>query len=224
MVQSVNVPGIVNAFRVLWNPSLAMPHIIVNDIRNIHFQQLKNQGQIQAMAFDKDNCLTAPYIPEIHPPFKKAWAECKETFGKENIGIVSNSAGTNDDQFNDSYPSSIFTQANKLENSLGVPVLRHSEKKPSGGEALVKHFDNVSGQQNIAMVGDRILTDVLFGNLNGNLTIWTSQIVTEKGDNKAALFFRRVEHGLIRFLQKMNVQPPQHPATTKATASDYTRS
>ena len=91
-------------------------------------------------------------------------------------------------QFNDSYPSSIFTQANKLENSLGVPVLRHSEKKPSGGEALVKHFDNVSGQQNIAMVGDRILTDVLFGNLNGNLTIWTSQIVTEKGDNKAALF------------------------------------
>ena len=50
------------------------------------------------------------------------------------------------------------------------------------------HFNNVSGQQNIAMVGDRILTDVLFGNLNGNLTIWTSQIVTEKGDNKAALF------------------------------------
>ena len=50
------------------------------------------------------------------------------------------------------------------------------------------HFNNVSGQQNVAMVGDRILTDVLFGNLNGNLTIWTSQIVTEKGDNKAALF------------------------------------
>ncbi|KAI7851991.1 mitochondrial PGP phosphatase-domain-containing protein [Circinella umbellata] len=216
MVQSVNVAGIVNAFRVLWNPSLAMPHIIVNDIRNIHFQQLKNQGQIQAMAFDKDNCLTAPYIPEIHPPFKKAWAECKETFGKENIGIVSNSAGTNDDVD--------YTEANKLENSLGVTVLRHSEKKPSGGEALVKHFNNVAGQQNIAMVGDRILTDVLFGNLNGNLTIWTSQIVTEKGDNKAALFFRRVEHGLIRFLQKMNVQPPHHPATTKVTASDYTRS
>ncbi|KAI9264994.1 mitochondrial PGP phosphatase-domain-containing protein [Phascolomyces articulosus] len=212
MVQSVNVAGIVNAFRVLWNPSLAMPHIIVNDIRNIHFQQLKNQGQIQAMAFDKDNCLTAPYVPEIYPPFKNAWAECKETFGQENIAIVSNSAGTDDD--------SNYTEATKLEQSLGVPVLRHSEKKPSGGEALVKHFDHAS-QQKIAMVGDRILTDILFGNLNGNLTIWTSQIVTEKGDNKAALFFRRVEHGLIRFLQKMNVQPPHHPAMKTNAMPDY---
>lgn len=30
MVQSLNISGIVNAFRILWNPSLAMPHIIVN--------------------------------------------------------------------------------------------------------------------------------------------------------------------------------------------------
>jgi len=36
-------------------------------------------------------------------------------------------------------------------------------------------------------VGDRILTDVLFGNRNGNLTIWTRQVITEEGDNKAAL-------------------------------------
>lgn len=30
MVQSLNVSGIVNAFRLLWNPSLAVPHLIVN--------------------------------------------------------------------------------------------------------------------------------------------------------------------------------------------------
>jgi phosphatidylglycerophosphatase GEP4 len=30
MVQSLNLSGIANAFRVLWNPSLAMPHIIVD--------------------------------------------------------------------------------------------------------------------------------------------------------------------------------------------------
>lgn len=40
------------------------------DIRNIHFEQLKRQGGIQAMGFDKDNCLTAPYVPHIHPPFE----------------------------------------------------------------------------------------------------------------------------------------------------------
>lgn len=32
MVQSLNVSGILNAFRVLWNPSLAMPHVIVKGI------------------------------------------------------------------------------------------------------------------------------------------------------------------------------------------------
>ncbi|KAI9493583.1 HAD superfamily phosphatase [Zychaea mexicana] len=132
----------------------------MQDVRNIHYEQLKNQGRIQAMAFDKDNCLTAPYVPEIYPPFKIAWTECKETFGTNNIAI--------------------------LEDSLGVPVLRHSEKKPLGGAALAKHFNHMP-PHNIAVVGDRILTDIIFGNLNGNLTIWTSQIVTEKGDNKAAL-------------------------------------
>ncbi|KAI8138350.1 mitochondrial PGP phosphatase-domain-containing protein [Fennellomyces sp. T-0311] len=212
MVQSLNVAGIINSFRVLWNPSLAIPHIIVNDIRNIHFEHLKSRGGIQAMAFDKDNCLTAPYVAHIHPEFQEAWTECKETFGKENIAIVSNSAGTNDDKD--------YKEATKLEASLGVPVLRHSEKKPSGGEALARHFSHAS-PPNVAMVGDRILTDVIFGNLNGNVTIWTRQIVTEEGDNKAALIFRRMEHSLIWFLQKLNVQPPPHPAVKKA--ADYIR-
>lgn len=65
-------------------------------------------------------------------------------------------------------------------------MLRHTEKKPSGGDALLRHFSPLPARK-IAVVGDRVLTDVLFGNLNGNLTIWTKNIVTEKGDNKAAL-------------------------------------
>lgn len=63
----------------------------------------------------------------------------------------------------------------------------------------------------IAFVGDRVLTDVIFGNRNGNLTIWTNKVITEEGDNKAALVLRRLEYHLIKFLQKMNVQPPPHP-------------
>lgn len=68
----------------------------------------------------------------------------------------------------------------------GVPVLRHTEKKPSCGEALAKRLEPIKAHQ-IAVVGDRIFTDVVFGNLNDHFTIWTRQIVTEKGDNKAAL-------------------------------------
>ncbi|KAI8092263.1 mitochondrial PGP phosphatase-domain-containing protein [Gilbertella persicaria] len=199
MVQSFNVAGVVNAFRVLWNPSLAMPHMIVDDIRQIPFANLKKQNHIKAMGFDKDNCLTAPYVSTIHPPFKEAWEECKETFSKENIVIVSNSAGTDDDKD--------YHEARKLEASLGVAVLRHSEKKPSGGHALAQHLSPIPASRT-AFVGDRILTDIVFGNLNGNYTIWTRQVVTEKGDNKAALVLRRMEYVLIDFLQKMHVQPP----------------
>jgi phosphatidylglycerophosphatase GEP4 len=111
--------------------------------------------------------------------------------------IISNSAGTNDDldykdkffslqlALNIRYKHTVI-QAQKLENSLDVSVLRHSEKKPSGGQALAKHLYPIPANQT-AFVGDRILTDVLFGNRNGNLTIWTRKVITEEGDNKAAL-------------------------------------
>ncbi|KAI8064931.1 mitochondrial PGP phosphatase-domain-containing protein [Thamnidium elegans] len=202
MVQSLNVSGVVNAFRVIWNPSLAMPHIIVNDIRCINYSNLKQVGNIKAIGFDKDNCLTAPYVSTIYSPFKEAWNDCKATFFKENVVIVSNSAGTEDDVG--------YKEAQKLEESLGVTVLRHKEKKPAGG-----HFLESVPAKETAFVGDRIFTDVMFGNRNGNLTIWTSKVVTEKGDNKVALVLRRMEYHLIRFLQKMNVQPPPHPSISR---------
>lgn len=65
-------------------------------------------------------------------------------------------------------------------------MLRHKEKKPSGGEEFAKHVLPISKRET-AFVGDRILTDIIFGNRNGNLTIWTKRVVTEEGDNKAAL-------------------------------------
>lgn len=178
MVHSLNVSGIANAFRVLFNPSLAMPHIIVEDIRQINFKNLKNHANIKAIGFDKDNCLTAPYVSTIYPPFKEAWKECIDTFSKENVLIVSNSAGTRDD--------TDYKEAQNLEESLGVTVLRHDEKKPSGGQFLKEKLEPIPVDQT-AFVGDRILTDVLFGNRNGNLTIWTRKVITEEGDNKAAL-------------------------------------
>ncbi|KAI8089803.1 mitochondrial PGP phosphatase-domain-containing protein [Halteromyces radiatus] len=203
MVQSFNLSGILNAFRLIANPSLAMPHIIVNDIREIPMASLKKHG-IKAMAFDKDNCLTAPYMSNIHPPFKEAWDRCKDTFGKDNVTIVSNSAGTLDDENG--------KEAQALEVSLGVHVLRHTDKKPSGGAALMSHLKIPHDQ--IAFVGDRILTDIVYGNLNGNLTIWTKQVISEKGDNKPALFIRRLEHHLVKMLHHLDIKPSPHPFYT----------
>ncbi|KAK9681385.1 hypothetical protein K7432_015647 [Basidiobolus ranarum] len=176
MVQSFNLQGVIYAFRVLTRPRLVVPHSVVKDIRDINYQKLK-EGGIQTIAFDKDNCLTAPYDNQLHPPFKDSWNECKKVFGT-NIVIVSNSAGTSDDHQ--------YNKAKAIEENLGVKVLRREEKKPGGGEALLKYC-KTTDPSTIAFVGDRLLTDVLFGNLNGMFTIFTKQIVTEKGDNPIAL-------------------------------------
>jgi phosphatidylglycerophosphatase GEP4 len=79
-----------------------------------------------------------------------------------------------------------FLQAQHLEKSLGVTVLRHKEKKPAGGQYLASYLSPTEPKET-AFVGDRIFTDIIFGNRNGNLTIWTNKVITEEGDNKAAL-------------------------------------
>lgn len=39
------------------------------DIRDLKFDQLRKAG-FEAVIFDKDNTLSAPYVTEIHPPFE----------------------------------------------------------------------------------------------------------------------------------------------------------
>ncbi|KAJ3365726.1 hypothetical protein GGF32_008124 [Allomyces javanicus] len=183
MVQSLNTAGITTFFRVLVSPRLARPAISVPDVTAINYAQLKDAGHA-AIVFDKDNCLTAPYETSIHPPFQKAFDECLRVFGRDKVAVYSNSAGTPDDPAGQ--------MATKIEQSLGVPVLRHQQKKPAGGKSIPKHFAVPPNQ--VVFVGDRVLTDVVFANRNGFTSIHTYRIVTEKGDNPMALWIRRMEN------------------------------
>ncbi|CAG8604010.1 13421_t:CDS:2 [Ambispora gerdemannii] len=200
---TLNLQSLRYIFVSLRNPRLLVPHVFVNDIREIDFVQLKKAG-VRAVAFDKDNTLTAPYQDSLHPLYEKAWESCKENFGSDNIVIVSNSAGTPDDQD--------FKSANEIERTLGVKVLKHKLKKPGGGESLISHFnkENTNTNQNnraIAVIGDRIFTDVLYGNMNGMMTILVKNVVTEKGENYFARKIRRVERSLLGLLISCGVQP-----------------
>lgn len=57
-----------------------------------------------------------------------------------------------------------------MESALGIAVLRHKDKKPAGGpEDLESHFG--CSVSELVMVGDRYLTDVVFGNRLGMLTV-----------------------------------------------------
>lgn len=123
-----------------------------------------------------------------------------------------------------------LSYAEQVEKSLGVNVLRHTLKKPAGGQALLQRFEIIAKPHQIAMVGDRLFTDILFGNLNGTITILTRRIISDKGDNQIAAMvgldpqieihltchhfkqyfvqIRRFEHRLLDALQSRRVQAP----------------
>lgn len=92
--------------------------------------------------------------------------------------IVSNSAGTADD------PGG--KEATLLEAATGVKVLRHSTKKPGCGAQVLEYFRNapdvsVTSPSQVAIVGDRLFTDVMMANMIGSWGVWVKDgVVQEK--------------------------------------------
>lgn len=149
------------------------------------------QQYADVVVFDKDNTLTGPYENEIHPNAAQGLQFALEIFGKDRIAIVSNSAGTKDD---DGYKDAIA-----IEEALGIKVIRHDEKKPGGLDEVLKHF-GIDDPAKICMVGDRLLTDVVFGNLYGMLTVHTLPLCQGQDnakDNKVSAMVRSAENALL---------------------------
>jgi len=82
MVQGLNWQALLYTPYVMFlDQSLAIPHFSVKDISAINPEKLKERG-FQGMVFDKDNTLTTPYVNEIYPGVKEAFANIKKVFGK----------------------------------------------------------------------------------------------------------------------------------------------
>ena len=111
---------------------LALPHLAVPDVSWVDWAALRAAG-FEGCVFDKDNTLTEPYALALHPAARGGLATCLRAFGGRVV-LYSNSAGLQ--QFD---PDG--SEAAALEEALGVPVLRHREKKPAGGgEDMEAHF------------------------------------------------------------------------------------
>lgn len=69
-----------------------------------------------------------------------------------------------------------FKEGRILEERLGVRVLRHELHKPGCGDEVMKFFKDadigVKGPENVAIVGDRVFTDVLMANMMGAWAVW----------------------------------------------------
>jgi len=197
-MQSFNLDAVLYfPFVRFFAKSLAVPHFSVADISKINPDALKAYG-FSGIVFDKDNTLTAPYVNEIYPSIKDAFDKYRLVFGDRMV-IMSNSAGTLDDLD--------YVDARKIEEALGIQVLRHDRKKPGGIEAVTAFFK--CAPQELVMIGDRIFTDVVFGNRYGLLTIHTA-LLTEEGDNAAAAKIRKYELPLIRAWVRKGIKAPSH--------------
>eukprot|EP00565_Helicotheca_tamesis_P005363 CAMPEP_0185734822 /NCGR_PEP_ID=MMETSP1171-20130828/23553_1 /TAXON_ID=374046 /ORGANISM="Helicotheca tamensis, Strain CCMP826" /LENGTH=155 /DNA_ID=CAMNT_0028404925 /DNA_START=201 /DNA_END=664 /DNA_ORIENTATION=+ len=150
---------------IIRRPYLASPHVTVSNVSEVNYKAMQEKCGIKAVIFDKDNTLTAPYENTIHPLASDGLTNAIRTFGRSNVAILSNSAGTLDD------PG--YEDAAEIEEALNIKVIHHDEKKPGGLNEVLDHFgsDVVSDASELCMVGDRLLTDVVFGNLYGMLTV-----------------------------------------------------
>lgn len=100
-------------------------------------------------------------------------------------------------------------------------MLRHATKKPGAIPEVLDYFKKVAGpetsERDLCIVGDRLLTDVMWGNGCGMLTVHT-QILTAAGDNKVASVVRRVEGRVGRVLRARGWEAPPHPHLAKYLA------
>ena len=91
---------------------------------------------------------------------------------------MSNSAGTGDDPRG--------KEAEILERATGVTVLRHSTKKPGCWPEILHHLRNapdsgVTRPSQIAVIGDRLSTDVMMASMMGSWSICVGPVAKQRG-------------------------------------------
>ncbi|ABN67045.1 predicted protein [Scheffersomyces stipitis CBS 6054] len=199
-----NVSATLNVSRLLYNPSLCLPHVTLKSFDQISLPfSIPNHPdvEIKGVVLDKDNCIAKDHDDKIWPAYEETWKKLQGAFPKEHLLIVSNSAGTNDD-IN-------YTQAIKLEKDTGVTVLRHPTKKPGCfGEIgeYFKQFDILPHE--ILIVGDRLFTDMLMANMMGSWGLWLSD-----GVEQSQKVFPKMERQLYSRLVASQGENPWVPPT-----------
>ena len=191
-MRSMNISGTLNVLRLFTNPTLCLPHHTVAT-----FDQLpvplstafasrngEKKPDIRAVVLDKDNCFAVPYENQIHEPYRTKFDELRKAYPGSRLLIVSNSAGTLTDKD--------YAEAKLVERNTGVEVLRHSTKKPGCHSEIMDHLRNapdarVTSASQVAVVGDRLFTDVMMANMMGAYGVWVKDGVV-------------ADHGIVHFL------------------------
>ncbi|KAL8900993.1 MAG: hypothetical protein Q9192_000768 [Flavoplaca navasiana] len=196
----MNVSATLNAFRLLRTPSLCLPHATISTFNDLPVP-LSNafgnvKADIRAVVLDKDNCFAVPKENVVHKPYMDKFNSLLTHYPPPHLLIVSNSAGT-------SSSDAFGTDASSLLSATGVPVLQHSTKKPGCGPQILQHFltapgSRVTSADQIAVIGDRLFTDVMLANLMGSWSVWVKDGVVETR-NPFVSWERKLPERLMRY-------------------------
>jgi phosphatidylglycerophosphatase GEP4 len=82
--------------------------------------------------------------------------------------------------------------ASAVESSTGITVLPHSTKKPGCGSDILSYFlshpeTGVTRADQIAIIGDRLTTDVMMANLMGSYAIWVKDGVVPVNETSVVI-------------------------------------
>lgn len=195
---NLNLSGTLNILRLFANPALCLPHHTVSSFDKIPvpLSEAFNTGKgekkpdIRAVVLDKDNCFAVPHANEIYPAYQSKFDELRKAYPGSKLLIVSNTAGTGADPGHQ--------EADLLERNTGVKVLQHATKKPGCHEEIMDYFRSkpdsmVMKPEQVAIVGDRLFTDVMMANMMGAHGLWVREGVV--GDQNIVcllhLFFEK---------------------------------
>lgn len=201
----MNISATFNVLRLLANPQLSIPHLTIPSFDKIPIPLAfptsitSTQPNIKAIVLDKDNCFAKDHDDKVWPEYQETFDKLRTHYPGASLLIVSNSAGTNDDINH--------AQAKILEEATGVKVLRHSTKKPGCHHEIMEYFINngvCKVPEEVAVVGDRLFTDVLMANMMGAWSVWISN-----GVFRSESLICRIERELNN--RMVNVENPYKP-------------
>ncbi|KAH8887348.1 HAD-superfamily phosphatase [Thozetella sp. PMI_491] len=199
---NLNLSASLNVFKLLANPALCLPHASVATFNELPlpldkaFEKGGHKTNIRAVVLDKDDCFAYPERNAVYDAYKERFEALKAAYPGRRLLIVSNTAGAQ------SYDSQ-GKLAVEVEKATGVPVLPHRVKKPGCGEEIMSYFRShpeteVTSPSQIAVIGDRLSTDMMLANMMGSWGIWVKDGVVPLGEKSV---FSRVERRLEMYLR-----------------------